>query len=225
MKFKNLVVNGKKIDTEIPTAWHLVTFRQYHKLAEYGKDLNDAKTISVFTGIELDTIRNAKIKKYEVVISMLSFMKKEINLIIPETVRGYKVPRMLEEEAASRYSDIQEIAGKFVKDDKVGNLKHYPLIVATYVSPSPYNIKEIDKLAEYLWDAPCSEVMAIGNFILMKLNASRNGMLNNFPLEGTLRSKLRQATINWLQRLAFRIRYATWKRSLPSNVRSFLNGQ
>lgn len=207
-------VDQEPISVDIPNAWHLVTWRQFVALSKAGSD--QCKIIEAVTGIDSETIRAASIKNFDVLISCLSFMTTEMNLIMPSTILGYKVPTNLEDEAAARFGDVQEIAQKFKEDDKIGNLEYYPLIAATYIVPSPYNFKEADKLAERLQDAPCSEVMAIGNFTLLKLMKSSSGMLNSSHLEGTLRNRLRRATINWLQRLAFRIRYATWKRSLRS---------
>lgn len=222
MKF-NIKINEEAVSREIPNAWHMVTFRQSIALFRAGEDIE--KIISVFTGIDPEVIKTAKIKNFNVLMSCLSFLKKPMNMVMPSTCLGIKVPDNIEEEAVSRYADIQAVASKFTEEDRIGNIEQYPIIAATYLTPSPYNYKEAEKLAERLWDAPCVEVMAIANFTLVRLIESRSGTLNSSHLAGTLRNRLRQATINWLNRLAFTIRYGTWKRSLPSHVRNSLNGR
>lgn len=220
MKF-NIKINGSSVSKNIPTAWHEVTWDQFVELSKCMDD--HVKIISVFTGIDVETLKKASIKNYDVLLSCLSFLNKEMNLIMPSTILYLKVPANIEEEAAARYGDIQEILQKFT-EDKIDNIEHYPLIVSTYVTPSPYDWKEAEKLSERLKEAPCVEVMAIANFTLARLVASKNGMLNHSHLEGTLRNRLRLATLNWLNRLAFSIRYGTWRRSLPSPVKRYLNG-
>jgi hypothetical protein len=221
MKF-NIVLDGETVSKEIPTSWDQVSFRQFIETAKHGNNFNGI--ISAITDIPIETLAKAKIKNFDVLLSCLSFMSTPVDQLVPSSIIGLPVPKSMEDEAAGRYGDLQEITKQFVKDDNLGKLNHYPLIVATYVTKSPYDNKEADVLAEKLWDAPCGEVLAIGNFTLLRLHASRNGMLNSCHLEGTLKNRLRRATINWLTRLDFSIRYGTWKRSLPSSVRKSLNG-
>lgn len=221
MKF-DIILNGVKVSKDIPTGWHQVSFRKFIQTAKCKNNFNGI--ISAFTDVPVETLKKAKIKNFDVLLSCLSFMDKPMDQLMPSTICGLSVPKSLEDEAAARYGDLQGITKQFIKDDNIANLNHYPLIVATYVTKSPYNCKEAETLAEQIWDAPCGEVLAIGNFTLLRLLASKNGMLNSSHLEGTLKNRLRRATINWLTRLAFSIRYGTWKRSLPSSVRKSLNG-
>lgn len=219
MKF-DIILNGVKVSKDIPTGWDQVSFRRFLKIT--GKDFNGI--ISTLTDVPEETLKQAKIKNFDVLLSCLAFMNKPVDQLMPSTICGLPVPRSLEDEAAGRYGYLQDITQKFVKDDNIGNLSYYPAIVAIFVTKSPYKEKEADALAEQIWDAPCGEVLAIGNFTLMRLHASKSGMLNSSHLEGTLKNRFRRATINWLTRLAFSIRYGTWKRSLPSSVRNSLNG-
>lgn len=218
MKFK-ITLNGVTVEREIPNAWHLVTFDQFVKLAK-AQD-NMAEIISVFTGIDPEVVAKAEIKNFSVLMSCLSFMQTEMNLLMPSEINGMKVPKDIESEAIARYADIQEIVKKFNPDDKSANLEHYPAIVGTYLAPSPYDYKQAEEIAKTLLNAPCQEVVAIANFTLLKLIASRSGMLNSSHLEGTLRNRLKRVIRLWLNRLAFTIRYNTWRRLLPSRVKTF----
>lgn len=221
MKF-DIILNNVKVSKDIPTGWHQVSYRKFMATAKSKGDFNGI--ISAFTDVPVETLAKAKIKNFDVLLSCLAFMSTPVDQLMPSTICGLPVPKSLEDEAAGRYGDLMGITKQFVKDDDIVNLQHYPLIVATYVTKSPYSDKEADLLAEQLWEAPCGEVLAIGNFTLLRLHASRNGMLNSSHLEGTLKNRLRRGMINWLTRLDFSIRYGTWKRSLPSSVRKSLNG-
>jgi len=213
-----IILNGVKVIKDIPTTWHLVTFRQMIALYEAGED--KAKIISVFTGVEPETLRIATINNFDLVIDMLSFMKDQMNLIIPQSILGHKVPTDLESEAIARYGDIQEIIAKFNPEDNIFNLSQYPLIIATYVTGSPYDFKQAEELAERIWDAPCTEVMATGNFILNKFSKLKRGTLNSFPLVGTRLNRLKQAIKNSMLRLVFSIRYGSWKRRHRSTAKN-----
>jgi hypothetical protein len=221
MKF-DIILNGVKVSKDIPTGWHQVSFRKFIEISKHGNDFNGI--ISAFTDVPIETLKQAKIKNFDVLLSCLAFMQKPVDQLMPSTICGLPVPKSLESEAVVRYGDLQEITKQFVKDDDISNLQHYPSIVATYVTPSPYDLDQANALAEQIWDSPCGEVLAIGNFTLARLLASRSGMLNSSHLEGTLKNRFKRAMINWLTRMAFSIRYTTWKRSLPLNVRRSLNG-
>lgn len=219
MKF-NIELNGVTVSKEIPTTWDHVSFRQFVKIS--GKDFNGI--ISALTDVPEETLKLARIKNFDVLLSCLAFMSKPVDQLMPSTICGLPVPKSMEDEAAARYGDLQGITKQFVKGEDIANLQHYPLIVATYVTKSPYDCKEAEILAEQIWEAPCGEVLAIGNFTLLRLLASKNGMLNSSHLEGTLKNRFKRAMINWLTRLDFSIRYGIWKRSLPLSVRRYLNG-
>ena len=218
-----ITLNGVKVTKDIPTTWHGVTFRNLIGLINAGEDA--AKIISVFTEIDPETIKKASIKNFDVLVSLLAFRNKEMDLVIPNFILGHNVPRFLEDEAAARYADLQDIIAKFKEGDNINNLSLYPLIVATYVTRSPYDFKNAEALTERLWNAPCMEVMAIGNFTLLKFRASKDGMLNSYHREDTPLNRLRQAMINYIRRLAFSIRCGIWRMQLPSHVRRYLNGQ
>lgn len=201
-------INGEV--KEIPTTWSQVSFRKFVRLADAKDDM--IKIISVFTDIPEDIIRTAQIKNFDLLVTMLGFMKVEIKMNLPYTILGLKVPQNIEAEAAARYGDIQEIIAKFKEGDDVSNLSNYPLIVATYLAPSPYNFQEAEQIAERLWDAPCGEVMATGNFILRKFSLSKRTIPSNFLLVVILLSKWRRAMTDSIRRLVFPILYGIWRR-------------
>jgi len=201
-------INGEV--KEIPTTWSQVSFRKFVRLADAKDDM--IKIISVFTGIDEETIRTAEIKNFDLLVTMLGFMKVEIKMNLPYTILGLKVPQNIESEAAARYGDIQEIIAKFKEGDDVSNLSNYPLIVATYLAPSPYNFQEAEQIAERLWDAPCGEVMAVGNFTVMRFLPSKINAWRVFPKLAILMHKLKLVLTVYKARLAFLVRLFTWKK-------------
>jgi len=222
MKY-NIKINDEILEKDIPNAWHLLSFKDFIGVVKAGDEL--PKLLSVFTGLDPEILEKAEIKNFDVLMSSLAFLKTEMNLVMPSEVLGITVPRNLEQEAVARYADIQDTASMFKEDDKIYNLEQYPFIVAVYLTPSPYNYQEAEKLAERLKDAPCVEVVAVANFTLLKLDAWNRGMPITSHLEGTTLNRWRQVILLWLHRLSSSIRYYTWKRSLHSHVRNYLNGR
>jgi len=209
MKF-NIKLNGVTVSKNIPATWHEVTWLHFLKLSKAGGDISEI--ISVFTDIDAATIKSAQIKNFDTLVSCLNFLQKPMNIIVPSVIQGLRVPMNIEDEAAARYGDLQEITEKFKPDDKTGNLEYYPLIVATYLTPSPYNFKEAEQLAERLKTASSVEVLATGNFILTRYQKARSGTMNNSPKGDTIATRLRQAIRHWLNRLGFSILYIFWKK-------------
>jgi hypothetical protein len=226
MKF-NIKLNGVTVEKEIPNAYHLLPWSKLLKIYEVSKEPvkeQEAAIISILTDVPRETIQMAHIKNYDVLMSCLAFLQNEMPFMMPTTILDMPVPKNIEDEAAARYGDIQEIIGRFKEGDKLGNLAYYPEIVSRYVSPSPYDWRQADEIAKQLQDAPCSEVMAIGNFTLTRYHASRSGTLKIYPQEDTRLSRWRQVILIWLKSLDSSIRFALWKRSLPSSARKYLNG-
>lgn len=214
-----ITLNGLAITKDIPDSWDKVTFRQSLEITGKSK----VYALSVFTGIPEETIRIAKVHNAAAVMELLGFLDRDITYTMPESIMGYKLPKDLESESIAQYADITEIVSKFDEEDQLKNVAKYPLIVATYCV-KPYDFKEAEKIAEKLFDAPCTEVMAIGNFTLARLLASKLNIPNPFLRVGTPPNRLKRVMISWRNRLDFTIRYFSWRKALPSPVKSYLNG-
>ncbi len=221
-----ITLNGVKVTKNIPTSWREVTFRQYIELLK--ADSKFPTLLSVFTGIDKETIERASIKNRDQLLSMLSFRTKEIPQELPTTCLGYPIVKNLESESIAQAADVEDIYTKFDKDNQISNLEKYPLIVSTYISPEwfgeGYNFQQAEQISNQFFDAPCTEVLAIGNFSYANWIALVSGTSRNSHRGVILLNKLKRGTINWLRYLGYAIRYYFWKRSLPSPVRNFLNG-
>lgn len=207
-----ITVNDKSF--ECPGHWGEVTFKQFLALAEAGDDT--AKILSVFSGIDSETIRKAKLKNVDVVLDHISFIHStKMNLEIPSKILGFKVPDNLELETIGQFEDSKLIFRECPEGDE---LRRYPELVGTFVNPNYLEAsdKEKDEFGKKFWHAPCEEVMAIGNFFLVKLIASRQNLKKTFRPRNTLLRRFRQALISYRARMGFMVRFYLWKRKLPT---------
>ena len=205
-------LNGVKVTKDIPTMWKEVTFGQFLKLSECANDTS--QILSLFTGIDKDLLNNAKIENLEAIISILSFLKTDMSLSVPDTCMGYKIPKNLEFETIGQYEDLKLEALQMKAFDK------YALFCAIY-AVKEYDYKKAEELAPVFMDAPCEEVMAIGNFTLLKLTELTSGMPVKWPPRNTLMRRLWLGFNAYRRSLAFTARYYIWKRKLRLIEKSF----
>lgn len=215
-------LNKVKVTKDIPISWEEVTFRQFLDLAEAGNDR--AKILSVFTGIEPNTLRKARITNFDKINTLLGFVERNDISIdrIPQKILGYKIPKNLELETIGQFEDLK-LQAKSIKDNSKESLSAYTRMCAIYCV-SPYDWSEAERIAPYFMEAPCGEVLAVGNFTLMKLMPLSKSGLKNLLKPTSIRKKLKLAMIAYINRLAFTIRYYTWKRKLRLTEKSSLHG-
>lgn len=202
-------LNGVKSTKQIPITWDEVTFKQFLDLSKIGPD--DAGILAYFFNIDKETVKKAKIKNLDSVINALQFLKKDIDYKnLPSAILGYDIPQNLEFETIGQYEDIKAELAK-VKDGKeIDVLSLYPLFVATYAM-KPYDGLKVDEFAEQFFNAPCGEVLAVGNFTLMKLSGLRKPSKITRLREAIQRMKLVQVIKSWRSNLAFTLRFSSWK--------------
>lgn len=201
-------INGTKQEKEIPTKWEEVSFQKFLKLTTCGDDT--VKIISLFTDIDEETLKKAKISNLESLITLLGFLKTEMNLTIPDTCQGYKIPKNLEFETIGQYQDLKAEA---LILSQTNSFDQYALFCAIYAT-NPYDYKKAEELKSVFMDAPCTEVMAIGNFTLAKLAELTTGIKAKSLLPNIHRKKFLQGLIDWLRSLVFIARYYTWRKKL-----------
>lgn len=208
-------LNGVKVEKDIPTMWKEVTFGQFLKLSECEDDIS--KILSLLTGIEVETLNKAKIQNLEKIITLLSFLKTEMTLEVPKTCMGYEIPKNLEFETIGQFEDLK-LEALQMKDIK--SFEKYALFCAIY-AVKEYDYKKAEELAPVFLNAPCEEVMAIGNFTLLKLTELTSGIEVNWPPRNTLTRKLWLAFNAYRRNLAFTVRYFIWKKKLRLRERSY----
>ena len=202
-----LELNGVKVEKDIPTMWKEVTFKQFLALLKCEDDI--VKIVSLFTEIDEETLKKAKIYNLEIIIELLSFLKTEMDLTVPNTCLGYKIPKNLEFESIGQYQDLK-LEASTMKDNDV---EKYALFCAIYCT-NPYDFKEAEKKKDEFLNAPCGEVVAIGNFTLLKLVELSNGIKVKSPRLSTPKKRFWRALIAFQKSLAFTLRYYIWKRRL-----------
>lgn len=211
-------LNGVKVDKQIPVDWDGVTFRQ---LLAYTKAKDESEVLSVFTGIEADTLRKAKVSNLQTLLAMLSFLKTQpIDYSLPKEIMGYKVSDDVEIEEIERYAALENILKSF-KDGDPDNLEKYPLIVATYCC----DLDKAQGMADYFMDAPAMEVLAVANFTQVNILVLSVITPIIVRLEGLPKTNWRQGLRNSIVRLAFSVSLFFLKRRLPRPVRRYLNGR
>ena len=195
----------EKTVREIPVSWGQLTFRQFVELSKCGEDY--VKILSLFTGIPGEKIRDARIENLETIIHFLSFLKTKIPMEMPKKILGHDIPEDLGLRSIAQYEDLKDALRKTSEQDQINN---FPLYCATYAC-DPYDWQDAEKLSEKFWDAPAGEVLAVGNFTLLKLTGLNLPIRNNYPIYVTLKRKLAQGFRDWRLRLVSIIRYIRWR--------------
>lgn len=221
-----IVINGKPQTAELPTCWEKVNFGQFLELTDALDD--PCKILSVFTGVDIEIIRTARIENLDTIIAMLSFLKREAPAVIPRAIMGYPVPTDLGFETIAQFEDLKAELKTLEGPEPVpvkDQLSKYPLYVATYCI-KPYSWKEAEKLAPKFLNAPASEVLAIGNFTLAKLIGLKIGTEIKAPKAVTRMKKLKLAITGSLRRLGLRFRLRLlWLNTLLTKKMRFWNGR
>lgn len=195
-----ITLNGIKVHKKIPTSWEEVPFKDFIKL-NTGSELT---ALAMLTGVEEEIIAKAEISNLNKVISALGFLKTEIAMAkFPKSIAGYTVRQDLGFDAFGQYTDIKTEIDKGLTGIEL--IKIYPLLGAIYIT-SPYDFKEAEKKVSEIENAPCTEVLALGNFLLMKLIALRSSTNHASQSQLTPLKKWRLAFRGWRARLAFRVR-------------------
>lgn len=204
-----LELNRVKVDREIPTSWSQVPFKQFLKLSDCGQDY--VKILSLFLGLDHETVRKAKISGLDTVILSLNFLATQPPLEIPKTILGYDIPKDLGFETVGQFMDLK----KYVETSRgltpAEQLERYTLYCAMYAT-KPYDWQKAEAMAEQFLDAPASEVLAVGHFTLMKLIGLTAPMQKHSPKANTRWKSFRQALTVWLRNTGVMLRYYFWKK-------------
>lgn len=205
-----ITLNGVKEQIEIPTGWTgetPVTFDQLQRVTKAGDDF--AEILSVFTKTPADTLRKALIINLDLVIAAFGFLKTPIVPIIPDKILGYDLPKDLGFETIGQFADA-----KTALEENKG-LEAYPLLCAIYACKAKhgeYDWKKAEAMKEEFLHAPAVEVLAIGNFTLLKLTALMKSTGRPSRTGSTPMKRFKLALRGWLARTGFTVRYYIWKK-------------
>lgn len=211
MKKVQLTINGKKEERNIPTSWDQVTFEQFLNLESSGDD--PIKVLALFTGIDHDLLLKAKIKDFSNILSEgLKFLSQKPELSIPKTILGYRIPDNLEFEQVQQYVDLKQAIKESAALTPQEQLKRYCLYIATYACMSKhgkYDYQISESMQDEFLKAPCTEVMGIGNFTLVKLAGLKINTGVNYRQRVPVMKRLRLVIRAFMLRMGFRLRLTT----------------
>jgi len=204
----DITLNGVKVQKKIPTKWEEVKFKDFLQL----QDNKEITAVSIFTGIDIETLRKANIKNLDALLACLTFLKKQPDLFnIPKSILGHEINQDLGFEAFGMYSDLKDELDKGLEGLEL--IKQYPLFCAIYCT-KPYDFKVAESKVEEFNEAPCTEVLALGNFLLMRLVGLKINTERTSQKQLTALRRLRLALKGFRARLAFRVRFFILKRRL-----------
>lgn len=200
----SVTIQGRTVKRDIPTRWAEVTFKQFLELDSCGEDY--AKVLSLFTGIDDATIRKASITKLDSVLEMLGFLRTKIPTDLPESICGYKLPKDLGFETVGQYSDLKQDLNDSKDLTPTQRIEKYTLYCAIYACKAKYgeyDWQKAEEMRDEFLNAPVTEVLAVGNFTLLKLIALRNHTPVNYLQQRIPRMKLKRAFLAFRLRMAF----------------------
>jgi hypothetical protein len=200
-------LKDKVYKRNIPTRWEEVTFRQFLLLEDCGEDF--IKLFSMFTGVDEDTIRKATIAKLDSIIEMLGFLRTKMPANIPKTILGYSVPKDLGFETIGQFSDLNNDLKESKELTNRQRLERYTLYCAMYACKEKYgeyDWKKAEEMKDEFLEAPAVEVLAIGNFTLLKLIALRSNTKSSYRKRHIRKKRLKLAFLAWQMHLGFLVR-------------------
>lgn len=217
-----VVQNGKPQAINLPTSWDQVTFRQFLKLDECGNDI--VKVIALLTGIEYDTLLKAKIVDMDQVIAMLGFLNRPAQPFIPTSICGYPVPKDLAFEEVQMFVDLKTYIAETKEKTGLEQLAQYPVYCAVYACShryGKYDFQLAENLSEVFFDAPCTEVLGIGNFTLARLIGLNLNIAVNSRKPLTRMQRFKLVLISWRKISVHMQRWFTWKKKLADQTKNY----
>lgn len=210
-----ILINSKENIREIPTAWEQVTFKTFLDLDKCGQDI--VKVIALLTQIDYDILRQSKIVNMDQVIAVLGFLNKPAVPVIPKTLLGYKIPKGLEFEQVQMYVDLKNYVTESQKLSPMEQLERYTLYCAVYAcmeKHGKYDWELAEQMKDEFLKAPCTEVLGIGNFTLLKLIGLNLSIDQNSRKVISRLKRLRLVLEGWRIRMVSRLRWIILSRKL-----------
>lgn len=210
-------LNGITVEKTIPVDYGSLSFELWTKLVQ---EPDPIKRFIMVVDVDPLILRKAEIKNLDKVFTILSFLNKPLNPFLPYEIGPigglkYKVPKNLEFVETGRYMDISETLKPITKESTAQDLwKLYPELCAITSMPD-YTQATMEAQQEFIkqfWQAPCEEVVAIGNFTVLKFSELNLNIQKSTPKHNTLPRRLLLAFRIWLANTVFSLRYASWKK-------------
>jgi hypothetical protein len=179
IKFK---LNGKPL--KIPSSWDDPTFGQYIKIIQTNASATDV--ISIFTGIDIKTLKKAKIEGLEMIMQSLSFLKKSPQWEgVCDKIGKYVLPINskgkfdIQFESLGQFEDMRSIMNKVPEDNALELTKSFAQYVAIYlqkIRDGEYDQDKAGIMLDEVYAMPAKEVITVGSFFFLKLLSLSRGI-------------------------------------------------
>jgi hypothetical protein len=207
---------------DIPTSWDQVTFRKFLELDKVGSDIT--KVIALLLDIEHATLLKAKIFDMDKVIAVLGFLNSPAQAFIPTSICGYPVPKDLAFEEVQQFVDLKAYLAETKGKTGIEQLSQYPVYCAVYACKhryGSYDFKKAELLSELFFNAPCTEVLGIGNFTLLRLAGLNLNIAASSRPPLTLMQKFKLVLISWRKISVHMQRWFLWRKKLVGQTKNY----
>jgi len=200
----------------LPSCWEDTTFGQYIEILK-GKASGITEAISLFTGIDIESIRKAKFTGLDMVIQTLSFLNKTPDFkgkadkigkyILPINSKGeYNI----QFESLAQFEDMRKVINKIDGKDVVSITMSYAEFCAIYVQnirDKEYSYDKAKAMIPEIMDMPAHEVIKAGSFFLIKLSNLLTGTTETSSESGLCQpyTSSRENTVAALESLMIRV--------------------
>lgn len=165
-------LNKKPI--QVPSCWEDLTFAQSVEIMKGREDI-----ISILTGIDHETLKNARIEGLETLLQCLSFLKKPYVVGAPCTeIGGYKLPINskgefnIQLESLGQFEDMRKAMASVPEKDVVKHTLAYADYVAIYLQKLRDGVYSLDKASSMVPEVMQMrgvDVISLGSFFFLKL--------------------------------------------------------
>ena len=201
----------------IPSTWYDLKFR--HQLALIEKPLSNIELLSLFTGLDIEKLRDAQIKGLELAIAAWSFLQKPMVYDSKITKCGkYELPLNskgefnIQFESLAQFEDMNAIMFKVPDKNSYEHTKAYTMYCAIYLQKLRDGVYSLDKaegMRDEVLDMPAHEVITLGGFFFVKLLTLLHGTTNGFQSTKPMSKKKKPVSRNSQKRLGHTGRSST----------------
>jgi hypothetical protein len=209
------IINGKETKKDVPVQWADVSFQAFLHLEKCGDDI--IKVISFFTGIEYDILLKCKIPMFDDLVSKLKFLNEKIEPVVPKSCLGYTIPKDLEYESVGQYKDLKDYvkeAVQLIPSEQFSKYTTYCAVYACKAKHGDYDFQKAEAMADEFLNAPCPEVIGIGNFTLLRLTALTMHINPSYQAPLSRMKKFKLALTAWLKTLVPMAPWFIWRKKL-----------
>lgn len=193
IKFK---INDQSIN--VPTCWEDLTFSQYMRVLALKDDT--VELISIFTGLDHEYLRSARIIGLKELLEVTKFLKNHIEvdkLLPPAQILGVNLPTTIQLESLGQFEDMRKIMVSAHGADITKFIENYAKYVSIYVQKErhgSYDYKKAQDLIPEIMQAPALEVIGAGGFFYVTLLSLLTGTKPNSQKAPPVQKKKKPVT-------------------------------